>query len=32
MSREAYPGHGLFLQITGSLDGEDGADIVDPLE
>ena len=30
--KKAYPGHGLFLEIAGGFDGEDGADIMDPLE
>jgi hypothetical protein len=32
MSGEAYPGHGLLLEIAGGFDCEDGADIMDPLE
>ena len=32
MSGEAYPGHGLLLEIAGCFDCEDGADIMDPLE
>lgn len=31
MSGEAYPGHGLFLEIPGGFDGEDGTDVVDTL-
>lgn len=29
--REAHPRHGFFLEVTGGFDGEDCADIMDPL-
>ena len=32
MNRQAHPGHGFFLEIAGGFYGEDGADIMDPLE
>ena len=30
--KRAYPRYRLFLEIAGSFDSEDGADIMDPLE
>ena len=32
MREEAYPGHGLFLEVASGFDGKDSADIMDPLE